>query len=87
VVSDLKNIKFVYFDGCPNADVIEGMLIKLNVDFEKIEQTALLEGNKFKQYTSPTVILGDEIIFGASADGGGCSLNLPSIEFFKEKLL
>ena len=63
------------------------ILSELEVDFEKIEQTSLPNGNQFKNYSSPTVIADGEIIFGSQADGGGCSLNLPTIDFFKKKLI
>ncbi|MFG1485606.1 glutathione S-transferase N-terminal domain-containing protein [Halobacteriovorax sp. RZ-1] len=83
----MRSIKFIYFDGCPNAQKIMNILSELNIDFEKIEQTSLTDGNQFKNYSSPTVIVDEEIIFGSQADGGGCSLNLPTTEFFKSKLL
>lgn len=82
----MKEIEFVYFDGCPNAEAICSMLIELKVDFEKIEQNSLPKGSKFKNYSSPTVMVDGEIIFGSRAEGGGCSLNIPTIEFFEEKL-
>lgn len=82
----MKNIKFVYFDGCPNAQKVMNILVGLGVEFEKIEQTSLSDGDQFKNYSSPTVIADDKIVFGAEADGGGCSLNLPTEEFFKNKL-
>jgi len=83
----MKNIKFIYFEGCPNAQNILSILLELDVDFERIEQNSLPDGNAFKNYSSPTVIADEQIIFGSEADGGGCSLNLPSIEFFKSKLV
>ncbi len=83
----MKKIKFIYFDGCPNAQKIMNILSELDIDFEKIEQTSLPDGNQFKNYSSPTVIADEEIIFGSLADGGGCSLNLPTIDFFRSKLL
>lgn len=82
----MKSIKFIYFDGCPNAQKVMNILVDLRVEFEKIEQTSLPDGNEFKNYSSPTVIAGDTIVFGAEADGGGCSLNLPTLEFLKERL-
>ena len=44
----MKKVKFIYFDGCPNAQKIMNILSELEVDFEKIEQTSLPEGNQFK---------------------------------------
>ena len=83
----MKNIKFVYFDGCPNAQKVLNILMDLGVEFEEIEQTSLPDGNEFKNYSSPTVIVDDKIVFGAEAEGGGCSLNLPTADFFKSKLV
>jgi hypothetical protein len=61
--------------------------LDLGVEFEKIEQTSLLDGSEFKNYSSPTVIADNEIVFGIKADGGGCSLNLPTADFFKKRLI
>ena len=82
----MKNIKFIYFDGCPNAQKVIDILVDLRVEFDKVEQTSLPDGNELKNYSSPTVIADDKIVFGAEADGGGCSLNLPTLEFLKERL-
>ncbi|MBE8221587.1 MAG: hypothetical protein HAW60_02540 [Bdellovibrionales bacterium] len=83
----MKNIKCIYFDGCPNSKKIINILYELEISFEKIEQTSLTGENPFKNYSSPTVIADGEIIFGSQADGGGCSLHLPTAEFFKQKLI
>ena len=82
----MKNIKFIYFDGCPNAQKVMNILIDLRVEFEKIEQIWLPDGDELKNYSSPTITLNNQIVFGSVADGGGCSLNLPTLEFLKERL-
>ncbi len=82
----MSEIKFIYFEGCPNANKVRDQLNELGLDFEIVEQTCLPKGNKFKSYSSPTVLKGDEVIFGAKANGGGCSLDIPSTTFFRKKL-
>ncbi len=82
----MRSIKFIYFDGCPNAQKIMNILSELEIHFEKIEQTSLSDGHQYKNYSSPTVLADNEIIFGTQADGGGCSVNIPNILYFKQKL-
>lgn len=82
----MNNIKFIYFNGCPNAQRVMDILSQLDLEFEKIEQTALGDDNEFKHYSSPSVIADGEIIFGSKTKGGGCSLNIPTVESLKQKL-
>ncbi|WP_419168268.1 glutathione S-transferase N-terminal domain-containing protein [Halobacteriovorax sp.] len=83
----MKMVKVIYFNDCPNAQNMMNVLSELGIEFEKIEQTSLLEGDEFKNYSSPTVIASGVVIFGSKAEGGGCSLNIPSIDYFREELL
>ena len=75
--------KLVYFTGCPNHPPAEEMLKALEVNFQLICQNEVDESSPFRNYSSPTLLRGDEIIFGSPAEGGGCSIKLPT----KEELL
>ncbi len=82
----MKRIKFIYFEGCPNAKEILDLLDELGIDFEKIEQNLLAPEDKQRNYSSPSILSEGQIIFGTQAVGGGCSLNLKK-EDIKDFLL
>lgn len=82
----MNKIMFVYFEGCPNASKVLEILEKLDIGFETFEQNSLPQGNKLKDYSSPTILLEDQIILGTEANGGGCTLNL-KMEDLKDFLL
>ncbi|MAF76681.1 MAG: hypothetical protein CME60_00865 [Halobacteriovoraceae bacterium] len=82
----MNELKFIYFEGCPNANKVRNILCDLGIKFEVIEQTSLPEGNPNKAYSSPTILKENEVIFGSEAEGGGCSLNIPNKDYFKRLL-
>lgn len=82
----MKNIKVIYFEACPNAEPLMKMLHELGVEFEKVDQDKLSGENEFRNFSSPTILQANEVVFGAQAKGGGCSLSLPSKEYLKKKL-
>ena len=82
----MSDLKVIYFEGCPNAGKAINLLNDLGLNFEKIEQTSLPDGNEFKNYSSPTIMIGNKVLFGAKASGGGCSLHLPSLEQLRDAL-
>jgi glutaredoxin len=82
----LKKLKFIYFTGCPNAQKMKETLEDLDYQLDEIEQTSLQSGDQYKNYSSPTVIKDERIIFGGKAEGGGCSLNMPTKDKLKELL-
>ncbi len=54
------------------------LLQDTQIDFDEICQDDLPEGHKFRQYSSPALLMDDHIVFGTQVLGGGCSLRLPS---------
>jgi len=46
-------------------------------------QDDLSNSDPLKNYSSPTLLINNKIVFGSEAVGGGCSMPLPS----KEELL
>lgn len=80
-------IKFIYFRGCPNAEKLKKDLENLGFPYQEIEQTQLPKGHPDKDYSSPALLFNGELIVGTKACGGGCSLELPTCDFLKEKLL
>jgi glutaredoxin len=79
----METIKLIYFNGCPNFKSAKNLLEEVGLKYELICLDELSDSDTFKNYSSPTYLLGNKIFFGTKACGGGCSLHLPS----KEELL
>lgn len=73
----------IYFNGCPNYQPAVDLLNHSGLEFETVCQDDLEGTDPLKNYSSPTLLDGDKIIFGSKATGGGCSMPLPE----KDKLL
>jgi len=83
----MAEIKFIFFEGCPNANKTRAALKAVGAIFDEIEQTSLPKGNPFKGYSSPTILKGSSVLYGSEAgDGGGCSLEIPTADDIKKKL-
>jgi len=84
----LAEVKFIYSEGCPNADKTRTALKSIGIDFDSIKQDDLSESSIFRNYSSPTILQGNNVIFGCETDQGrgGCSLEAPSINELKDKL-
>lgn len=70
--------KLIYFKGCPNAQPAQDLLTEVGIVYQTICQDQLDESDEFRNYSSPTLLKNDQIIFGTHATGGGCSMPLPS---------
>jgi len=84
----LAEVKFIYFEGCPNADKTRTALKTIGIDFDDVNQGDLPESSIFRNYSSPTILQGNNVIFGCETGQGrgGCSLEVPSIDELKNKL-
>jgi len=83
----LAKVKFIYFEGCPNADKTRTALKTIGIDFDNVNQGDLPESSIFRNYSSPTILQGNNVIFGCETGQGrgGCSLEVPSIDELKIK--
>ena len=70
----MQKIKFIYFEGCPNAAKVRLLLEEAGLPFESLDQNQLPSGHPFRGYSSPAVLVNEKLIYGAVAQGGGCSL-------------
>lgn len=70
----MEKVKLIYFGGCPNIENAKKAITDCGLSFEEINQDSLSDGHKYKNYSSPTILHGSDIIYGAKAPGGGCSL-------------
>jgi len=84
----LTKVKFIYFEGCPNAEKTRTALKTIGIDFDDVNQDDLAESSIFRNYSSPTILQGNNVIFGCETGqgSGGCSLEVPSINELKDKL-
>ncbi len=81
------SLKLVYFEGCPNAKLAETRLTEAGIEFEKICQDSLAQDSPYKKYSSPTLFMGEAIVFGAATGtDDGCSLALPDVPSLQMRL-
>ena len=85
---DSKNLKLIYTQGDDDAEHLIKLLQDLNFKYEEIIQNHLSHNDFYLTYTSPTLLSGSKIIYGAS-EGSTCGLpgaQLPNILELKELL-
>lgn len=86
----MMDFKLVYFDGCPNVDLVRRTLQMTGFQFEEVNQNNLPEGQRLRNYTSPTILKGNQVVFGtfSGSNGGSCSLeSIPNAAQLKEKIV
>jgi hypothetical protein len=86
-MSDSTPIKLVFFQGCPNAERARVELGKAGLNFMLVEQGELEAGHPLLSYTSPSLLIGDSLIFGSRTSNGGsagCTLQIPRAEELEE---
>ncbi len=82
------NITLLTFRGCPNADPVREVLRKLGIAFRDVLSDDLPQSHPWRAYSSPTILQNDKIVFGTDQGGdGACSLNVPTEEFLKDRLV
>ena len=84
----MTDIKFVYFEGCPEAKNVRAALLLAGINgFKVIIQDTLPKGDPYLKFSSPSVLLEDELIYGIRTDGELASCTFDSINFVDEKSL
>ena len=84
MLTDMKNVKrisLIYFSDCPNYQSVRQMLIEIGLPFKEINQDNLHVGCRGKRFSSPTILLDDEVIvYGGKTDSPdcACSINMPN---------
>lgn len=61
----MSAVKLIYFEGCPNSKHARAVLLSSGVEFDAIIQDTLPQDDPYKQYSSPTILKGDEVVFGS----------------------
>jgi hypothetical protein len=82
----MAELTLLYFDGCPNAITARKNLADSGLKYKEIRQDGLLPSDPLKSYSSPTILNGDELLFGTkTGPEGGCSLEVPTASQLREK--
>lgn len=82
----MKNVVLIYFDSCPNVQLAKKLLDELGLSYSEVNQDKISKDHKYAYYSSPTVLIDDEILFGSKTQGGGCSFKIPSIEELRKRI-
>lgn len=84
----MEKIKFIYFDGCPEAKNVRSALLVAGIyDFEVIVQDQLPEGNRYLKFSSPSVLADEELIYGIRTDGERSSCTFDVINSVDDRSL
>lgn len=77
-------LKLIYFEDCPNAQKTKNSLLKMKIPFDVIVQDELREDSPYREYSSPTILYDNDLIFGQKIGKKSAAC---SIENFDEKLI
>lgn len=76
----MRAVRLVYFEGCPNLDEVRSTLRAMpELSVEEVNQSELPADDPLRCYSSPSILMGERIMFGAKTDSadGGCSYGKP----------
>lgn len=80
----MNQVKLIYFEGCPEAKNVRATLLTAGIyDFEVILQNKFPEGHEYRNFSSPSLLNGNELIYGTRIDGGMGSCTLSSGDLTK----
>ena len=85
----MKSLALIYSSSCPNYKPTRQMLEEIGLAFIEINQDCLHEGCFGKNFSSPTLLVDNDIvIFGGKTGSseGACSTNLPDKEELRNLL-
>jgi len=85
----MKSLALIYSSSCPNYKPIKQMLEEIGLEFIEINQDYLHEGCFGKNFSSPTLLVDNDIvIFGGETDSseGACTTSLPDKEELRNLL-
>ena len=88
-IIDMKDILLIYSGSCPNYKATRQMLEEIGLAFIEINQDDLHEGCFGKNFSSPTLLVDNDIvIFGGETDSsyGACTTSLPDKEDLRNLL-
>lgn len=72
----MNQVKLIYFEGCPEAKNVRAALLTAGIyDFEVIIQNKLPKDHEFRNFSSPCLLSGHELVYGTRINGdmGSCT--------------
>lgn len=82
----INSIKLIYFKGCPEAQTAIKALSKAGIhEVEEILQDNLPVDSKYRKYTSPSILLNEELIYGLETRNSKPACSFDLLNFFDEK--
>lgn len=72
--ADRSALTLITFTGCPNAGRARDALRRAGRPFREVNQDDLPAGHPLRGYTSPSILAGERLIFGAASGEAGCSI-------------
>lgn len=84
----MNDIKLIYFEGCPEAKNVRAALLNAGIyDFQVIHQEKLTSDDSLRKLSSPSVLKGEELIYGIRTSGEISTCTFDFINFTDEKRL
>lgn len=84
----MSDVKLIYFEGCPEAANVRAALLTAGVyDFQVFIQNLLPKENEYRQFSSPSVLNGNELIYGIRTQGESTACTFDSINWVDQSKL
>lgn len=82
----INSIKLIYFKGCPEAKIAQEALSKAGIQgVEEILQDHLPEDSRYRKYTSPSILVNEQLLYGMESTNSKPACSLDLLNFFDEK--
>lgn len=69
----MSRIELVYFEGCPNVERARTVIRSIMIEFSEVKQDHLAQGDPYRRYSSPTILVDGKIIVGSENEAAACS--------------
>jgi len=70
----MSELTLITFEGCPNAPRARQVLQRAGRPFREVRRDDLPAGHPLRAYTSPTILDGERVLYGAASGEAGCSV-------------
>lgn len=84
----MNKVTLVYFEGCPEAKNVRAALLNAGIfDFEVVKQDGLQPNDPLKKLSSPSVLWGEELVYGIRIGGEVASCTFDYKNFIDDESL
>jgi glutaredoxin len=70
----MEPLTLLYCEGCPYAEQARRILQNTGYPFTSVRTESLPPGHPQRGYTSPTILLGERVLYGMGGGEVGCSV-------------